>query len=65
MKYRIKQIDYYDGSKYYIQYALLGLFWATYGDEYSCAEYSTLEDAQKAITRFKHNDNAKTTYHEA
>ena len=64
MKYRIKEYQWYRGSKYVPQFKFLGLFWKSFEDAYEGVyEFNTLEEASICIKAMQHNKNVKKVIH--
>jgi len=64
MKYRIKEYQYYDGSRFQVQAKLFNLFWVDCGPMQYPARFDTLEEASEYIAREQHNDKVKPIIHE-
>ncbi len=68
MQYRIKEYNWYDGSKFRVQWKMFRLFWVNcYNIRYSVSfpvSFDTLEDATEYIKKRLHNDKVKPIVHE-
>ena len=65
MKYRIKEYNWYNGPKYYVQQKTFGLFWVDYESLGGYVpEFNTLTEASEFAAMLLHNKNAKPIIHE-